>query len=317
MRRREIRQFEYGKIKMQETELISLTSGDFSAAVSPQTGGSLAYWRKTGADGTVDLMRPAKPEAFAEKAADKTALFPLVPYSNRIRGGYFIYWGIRRTVPRNHPVVEDPLHGEGWQKAWDVTDTAANRLSLRFEHGGKSGFPFAYSAEETFLLKDSGELEVTLKLTNNGGIPMPCGLGLHPFFPRDEDTTVRFKTKTVWAHESAPPRERPIKTPPEWQFDKGLKISELELDTCFGGFDGNIEIAWPSRGYRMNITARSDFNHVVVWSPAGEDFFCVEPVTNANDAFNLASRGIAGTGIKTLDPRESLTETVVFAVSPL
>ena len=298
---------------MQDTDLIILKNGDFSAAVSPSTGGSLMYWRK----GNADLMRPALPEAVREKAADKTAMFPLVPYSNRIRGGYFIYWGIRRSVPKNHPVVPDPLHGEGWQTAWNVDETTENRVTLSFTHNGKSGFPFAYAAKETFELNEDGRLNVTLELTNKGGIPMPCGLGVHPFFPKDDDTSVTFKTKTVWAHESAPPRERPIKTPPEWQFDKGLKISELELDTCFGGFDGNVEIVYPSRNTKINIEAKSDFNHVVVWSPAGESFFCVEPVTNANDAFNLASRGVAGTGIKTLAPEESLTETVSFFVSQL
>ena len=65
------------------------------------------------------------------------------------------------------------------------------------------------------------------------------------------------------------------------------------------------------------MTAYSDFGHVVIWSPAGENFFCVEPVTNATDAFNLASRGIAGTGIKTLEPDESLTETMTLTVSDL
>lgn len=295
---------------MSDSDLITLTSGAFSAAVSPAAGGSLMYWRQ----GAEDLMRPALPEAAAEKAADKTAMFPLVPYSNRIRGGYFIYWGIRRTVPKNHPTVPDPLHGEGWQTAWSVVKSSPNSVTLAFEHNGKSGFPFAYEAEQTFTLEED-RLIVSISVTNKGGIPMPCGLGLHPFFPKDDDTLVQFKTKTVWAHESAPPRERPIKTPPEWQFDKGLKISELELDTCFGGFDGKAEISWPSRNRKINITAYSDFGHIVIWSPAGENFFCVEPVTNANDAFNLASRGIAGTGIKTLDPEETLTETVTFSVS--
>ena len=290
---------------MTDPDILSLSSGDFSAALSPAAGGSLLYWRH----GNDDLTRPALEDAVARKAADETSMFPLVPYSNRIRGGYFIYWGIRRSVPKNHPVVADPLHGEGWQKQWEV-------VHLAFEHNGKSGFPFAYEAEQDFMLKDN-QLIVSLTLTNKGGIPMPCGLGWHPFFPKDDDTVVRFKTKNVWAHESAPPRERPMKTPPEWQFDKGLKISELELATCFGGFDGKAELIWPSRGRKINMTAYSDFGHVVVWSPAGENFFCVEPVTYATDAFNLASRGVAGTGIKTLDPEESLTETMTLAVSEI
>lgn len=297
---------------MTDSDLISLSSGDFSAAVSPVAGGSLLYWRR----GDEDLTRPALSGAVERKAADETSMFPLVPYSNRIRGGYFIYWGIKRNVPKNHPVVADPLHGEGWQKQWDVVRSSPDSVVLAFEHDGKSGFPFAYEAEQSFTLKDN-QLIVSLSLTNKGGIPMPCGLGWHPFFPKDDDTVVTFKTKNVWAHESAPPRERPMKTPPEWQFEKGLKISELELDTCFGGFAGKAELVWPSRNRKISMTAYSDFGHVVVWSPTGENFFCVEPVTNATDAFNLASRGVAGTGIKTLDPDETLTEKMTLAVSEI
>ena len=297
---------------MTDSGIVSLSSGDFSAAIAPACGGSLLYWRQKGAD----VMRPAANDAVERKAADETSMFPLVPYSNRIRGGYFIYWGIKRNVPRNHPVVEDPLHGEGWQRQWNVVRSSSDSAVLSFEHNGKNGFPFAYEAEQTFTLKDN-QLTVSMTLTNKGGIPMPCGLGWHPFFPKDDDTTVRFKNKNVWAHESAPPRERPIKTPPEWQFDKGLKISELELDTCFGGFDGKAELIWPSRNRKIDMTAYGDFGHVVVWTPAGEDFFCIEPVTNATDAFNLASRGVTGTGIKTLDPEDSLTETMMLAVSEI
>lgn len=297
---------------MTDPDILSLSSGDFSAAVSPVAGGSLLYWRQ----GRTDLTRPAKNGAVERRAADETSMFPLVPYSNRIRGGYFIYWGIKRTVPKNHPVVADPLHGEGWQKQWKVVESSSDSVVLSFEHNGKSGFPFAYEAKQSFTIRDN-QLIVSLTLINKGGIPMPCGLGWHPFFPKDDDTIVRFKTKNVWAHESAPPRERPIKTPPEWQFDKGLKISELELDTCFGGFDGKAELIWPSRNRKINMTAYSDFGHAVVWSPAGENFFCVEPVTNATDAFNLASRGVAGTGIKTLDPGEDLTETLTLTVSEI
>jgi aldose 1-epimerase len=291
---------------------VLLTSNGYTAGVSPETGGSLLFWRHDG----VDLMRPALPEAVDEKAADKTAMFPLVPYSNRIRGGAFIYWGIRRTVPKNHPVVPDPLHGEGWQRVWSIKEQTETSVTIAFSHNGKNGFPFAYEAEETFEIADA-KLSASLKLTNKGGIPMPCGLGFHPFFLRDDDTVVKFKNKMLWAHESAPPRERPIKVPPEWPFDKGLKIDTLELDTCFGGFDGTAEITYPSQNRKITMTAYGDFGHVVVWSPKGEKFFCVEPVTNANDAFNLASRGVAGTGIKTLDPEESLRETMTLSVSKL
>ena len=125
---------------MTDSDILSLSSGDFSAALSPCAGGSVLYWRRR----DDDLLRPALNGAVDRRAADETAMFPLVPYSNRIRGGYFIYWGIRRTVPKNHPFVPDPLHGEGWQKEWAVVRSSADSAVLAFEHGGTSGFPFAY-----------------------------------------------------------------------------------------------------------------------------------------------------------------------------
>ena len=290
---------------------IQIKSGNFTATINPKIGGSLMSWTENVAGKEIDLMRHALPQAGEKKAADMTAMFPLVPYSNRIRGGSFVYWGIKRSVPRNHPDVPDPLHGEGWQREWKVVEQLPTQLTIEFEHHGKEGFPFAYKATEIFEVEDN-KLIVSLKLTNKGGIPMPCGLGWHPFFEKTTDAIVQFKNKMLWAHEALPPREKPIKVPPEWAFEKGLNINTVDLDTCFGGFDGKVELKWPSLNRTITMTALHDFGHVLVWTPKGENFFCVEPVTNATDAFNLASRGVIGTGIKTIEPEETLSEKLVI-----
>ena len=130
--------------------LIQITSGRFTATINPSIGGSLTSWTENVDGKEVDLMRHALPESVEKKAADMTAMFPLVPYSNRIRGGSFIYWGIKRIVPKNHPFVADPLHGEGWQREWHVVEQSATRVVIQFEHNGKDGFPFSYQATETF-----------------------------------------------------------------------------------------------------------------------------------------------------------------------
>jgi aldose 1-epimerase len=53
----------------------------------------------------------------------------------------------------------------------------------------------------------------------------------------------------------------------------------------------------------------------VVYSPAGEDFFCVEPVSHCTDAFNLAAQGRADTGMLTLHPGASLSAAMRFRPS--
>ena len=56
------------------------------------------------------------------------------------------------------------------------------------------------------------------------------------------------------------------------------------------------------------MRADSACRYLVLFNPAGPHF-AVEPVTNANDAFNLASRGIES-GVRTLAPGETLEATL-------
>jgi aldose 1-epimerase len=56
------------------------------------------------------------------------------------------------------------------------------------------------------------------------------------------------------------------------------------------------------------------FGHLVVYVPPGQDFFCVEPVSHVNDGFNLLDRGVAGTGVRILEPGERLAGVVRLSV---
>ena len=51
----------------------------------------------------------------------------------------------------------------------------------------------------------------------------------------------------------------------------------------------------------------------MLFTPAGEDFLCVEPVSHGTDAFNLAAAGAADTGIRVLAPGETFEAQVNFA----
>jgi aldose 1-epimerase len=102
--------------------------------------------------------------------------------------------------------------------------------------------------------------------------------------------------------------------PAAWDFGQAARVAALTLDNCFGGWNGAAEIAWPERDLSLAITADPLFGHLVIYVPPGRDFFCVEPVSHANDGFNLAARGVADTGVRVLAPGESLRGAVRFAV---
>jgi aldose 1-epimerase len=57
------------------------------------------------------------------------------------------------------------------------------------------------------------------------------------------------------------------------------------------------------------------FDHLVVYVPPGQDFFCVEPVSHVNDGFNLLEHGVAGTGVLVLKPGKRLAGGVRMSVA--
>ena len=59
------------------------------------------------------------------------------------------------------------------------------------------------------------------------------------------------------------------------------------------------------------MTADPLLQFLVVFTPPGEDFFCVEPVSNCTDAFNQPAEGDGGARI--LAPGESLTAQSVLS----
>ena len=61
------------------------------------------------------------------------------------------------------------------------------------------------------------------------------------------------------------------------------------------------------------MTANEACDHVVLFNPAAPHF-AVEPVSNANDAFNLAEAGIDGVGRAVLAPGETLSGEMRLAL---
>ena len=144
---------------------------------------------------------------------------------------------------------------------------------------------------------------------------MPAGIGLHPYFPRTAGVTLRTRLDHVWLPDERKIPEERAPLPAAWDFTIGLRVAALELDHCFGGWDGRAEIRWPESGLTLGIETDPVFGRLVIYVPAGEDFFCVEPVSNANDGFNLLDRGVRGTGVRVLAPGEALAGTIRFQIS--
>lgn len=71
----------------------------------------------------------------------------------------------------------------------------------------------------------------------------------------------------------------------------------MGLDQGFGGWEKTARIAWPERRLALTMTGEGPLDHVIVYTPEHNRYFCVEPVTHAIDAANLTElQGVADTG---------------------
>ena len=123
----------------------------------------------------VDVLR--RDVTSGASSALESACFPLVPYSNRIRRGQFVFEGETHQLAPNWDGDEHVIHGEGWQRAWDIVEQDTARAVLRLT-GGK-GWPWPYECLQEITVSKAG-IGLSLTLRNTGQTPMPAGLG----FPR-------------------------------------------------------------------------------------------------------------------------------------
>jgi aldose 1-epimerase len=273
--------------------VLSLQAGRLAVDLAPEAGGSVARFARDG----IDILRPMTADAIASGNGMNAALYPLVPYSNRIANGRLTFGSEVIRLTRNWPGLNHPMHGDGWAHAWQVVRSDARSAEIVFEHeraGGEGGWPFRYRARQQYRL-DATSLSIRISLENLEDRVVPAGIGLHPFFVRDPECTLACNTVFVWRTDQEVLPLECIAVPLEWDFSRGRRPDSVMLDNCFDGWDGRASIAWPARRLRLDLAATEPFRHLVIYTPAGQGFFCAEPVSHANGQVGLAPLAAGGT----------------------
>ena len=278
-----------------------LAAGDLTLNLAPEIGGSIARFRK----GAQELLRPAPPGA---RDAGEMASFPLVPFSNRVRGGRFNCDGRAVTLSPNLPGDKSPLHGQGWRNAWVVakSDEASAMLSFVHEPGEWS---WGYEAWQVFALDETG-LTVTLSCRNLSVERMPCGLAQHPYFPCDGETRLETGVTDVWLIDEDMLPTKLVPTRGKFLPSNG-PVCGRGLDHGYEGWSGEALINW-GRGAKVRMTAEAP--RFQLYAPASGGLFVAEPVENANAALNLPQEQWEAAGLALLAQGEQRSLTVRFEV---
>lgn len=275
---------------------VTLRSGDAQLEAAPLHGGTLVSWNIAG----IELLRRCPP---GQTDPLQSACFPLAPFSNVVRGGGFHFQDRFHPLDRNHPLESEPIHGDSWLSPWTMDELAGDRLLMSYAHTAARGFPFRYHVSQELVLHRRC-LTITLRLTNADVRAMPAGLGLHPYFHRHPGTRLHARHDGRWERTRALADSR---------FCLPEEIGDDTIDVCYAGWSG-LACLWPRDGVVVTIRAAAPASALVVYSPAGSDFVCVEPVTNVNDGFNAAASGSRETGVRTLRPKEHMSLRVTMSV---
>lgn len=290
-------------------ETVAISAGSLRAEIVPSLGGGLARFDLFDREST-PVFRPW-PQGGTDDP-NRLACYVLVPWSNRISGGGFRFRERFYRLEPNFGAEPFPIHGNGWTSAWQVTEAAASHVSLKLVSDGPA--PFRYDASLAYSL-DVSTLTVSLSVTSRADTPLPYGLGLHPWLPRTEATTLQALAGIVWLEDSRhlPTSSAPVQSREDWDFSLPQMLPPGWVNNAFTGWNGRATIKWHDRGLALDVEASEGLDTYLLYSPNRHaDFFCFEPMSHLVDAHNLPG-GPAANGLVVLAPGEELSVRCRFS----
>jgi aldose 1-epimerase len=290
--------------------MIELCAGKMRLTLDADTGGAIAAL----SHGGVDLLRPVADARLRAQNGRAVAAYPLLPFANRIAYGRFTVGGRGYQLAPNFGDEPHAIHGNGWMHPWAAAQAGDATSTLVFDYAPVTGeWPFAYHAEQAFSLDDRS-VRLTLLLRNTDDVTWPAGIGLHPYVARTAWATLAFRAGTVWTRSAAGLPEHEIGIPGALDFAQERPVGAEAVDACFAGWDGEAMVRWPELGTGLCLSAGQSLDHLQVYTPAGQDFMGIEPVSNMPDGINRI--GItADQGMRLLAPGETLRAEITLAVT--
>ncbi|KLU25249.1 hypothetical protein EOS_15935 [Caballeronia mineralivorans PML1(12)] len=290
---------------------LTLSNGSLEAEIAPHLGARLCSLKAL--DRNLNLLVPLRAWDAPEHGWPKAGAYPLIPYSNRIAEARLTF-GNSTYALAPHPLdLPNTLHGHAQRCAWQMRAHDSQRAELVLHSDDREHWPWPFEARIAFEL-NANALDVSFALRNLGASPMPAGLGWHPFLAIDTDSVIRFDAQRRWELDAAF-----VPTGNAFATTQPTELSHLDWQTrdcAIYASEWNGTALIERNAGTMRITADAPLTHLVAYTPRGGSFFCVEPVSHVANGFNLAARGIDGTGMHVLAPGEIFSARTTLAWEP-
>lgn len=310
----------------------TLASDAARIEVWPSAGFNCLRWQvRTDGGGWGDLLDVA-PDWDQNPVPTRSGHPVLFPFPNRLREGKIHANGRDYQLPLTESTKKHAIHGLTPRNAWRVVNTAVAsniaRITADFQLArdvlnGRDLWPADFVLRLTYFIRDDlHELAVAAIVTNPDAVPLPWGLGYHPYFKLPgvataDEFVVRAATASLWHASEGMATGDEVPTPPDVDFRTARLLGETALDHLCRR-DGSGYAAEIGSGRPGTLTVSplgSDFRELLLFTPPHRRSLAVEPYTCTSDAATLSARGI-DSGWRTLAPGESWYGTVIYRYDP-
>lgn len=240
--------------------MITLSAGDATATLDPESGGRLAQL-------TVDDL-----DLLVERCDSPTqwGCFPMAPYAGRVRNGRFTWRGTEYQLPLNK--APHAIHGVTFDRPWTTVVATDTMVTLRIDLDDR--WPLGGHVVQEYALHDDS-LHLRMEV-HSGDAPMPATCGWHPWWRRrlgrGGPVELDFEAGMMWVRDDdgIPSGALVTPTPGPW-------------DDCFTDMVQPPELRWPGA---LELTMDSHGTDWVIFTEP-DHAVCVEPQTGPPDALNL------------------------------
>jgi len=303
-------------------DVYSLNVGTTAVQLVPSAGCN-AYSFKV--DGTEIFYTPEKLKDLPGYRFGNPVIYPM---PNRVRNAEFKYQGKTHKYTANNDT--NFLHGLVHSVPWKVDgvedgpDYAAVTCSYDFAKGSKSHelFPFPHTVKLETRVKP-GAVRWTYTVDNTKGTgPVPFGMCLHPYFlyqGQRADTFLTIPATHLMESVELLPTGKLLELDgSKYDARQPKSLEGFVVDDVWFGLSQSkpAVIDFRDKGKKITLRATDDFTHMVVYTPAGQPFFCVENQSCSTDAHNLFDRGLTKEAhLLVVEPGKTMSGWIEYEVT--
>lgn len=239
--------------------------------------------------------------------AGRSGIPILFPFPNRIRDGRFSYRGAEYHVPPPDWFPQT-IHGFCLDRPWKVLELSTEQVVGEFLLSRDAPDRFRQWPADARLTVTYRVLPQRLRadfvVENPDQVPLPWGLGTHPYFRLPlsgkgllTSSILQANATRAWELDQCYPTGAQSDVPADKDLRPGWRYGSTWLDDAYTGVtqqaDAIIQtISDTASGWQVTQRCSKEFRELVVFTPRDRSVICVEPYTCVTDAANLQTQGI-------------------------